>query len=144
MPNDHPGGGVRERILGLGWAALRYVVVGATLNLLAIGVFAALWSLAPNAKPVLLNVATSLLLFPIWYFLNRKWVFQSAAPFAPEVRRAIAVYVLTVGASATLIWGLTTFWSLPAIVAQIITVAVIVVAGFLVNGLWTFTHHGKG
>lgn len=119
-------------------SAVRYAIVGAALNVAAIGLFAALWA-ADTALPAgVVSLLASILLFPASFGLNRRWVFRSDAAVGPQLTRFMVVYSGAMAANASLVSVLTAGGDMPAVKAQVISVAIIVSSSFLLNALWTF------
>ena len=121
------------------WTFVRYVIQGAALNLLGLAIFALLLFLAPAAPPLALSIATSFLLFPINYIINRIWVFRSTGQKRMEVQRFVLVYMSVILANALLFGTLSAAFSLPPLLVQAAVLVLIVIGSFLVNFVWAFS-----
>lgn len=144
QPTAPPAVEALEGGAALGWAAVRYLVIGAVLNLGSIALFGVIWLSGIGLAPVGANLASSSLLFPLWFALNRKWVFRSESPVGPQARRAVVAYGTAMAASACLMWTLSGLFGIPAIPAQVLTIGTLVVASFIANAFWTFAPRGAG
>ena len=116
----------------------RYVVQGAGLNLFGLVIFWGLINIFGAVDPLVINILTSVSLFPVSYFINRIWVFNSRGPAAPQIRRFIVVYGSPTVASFVLYALIWTLLPVGAMAAQILVVAVLVMGTFLLNAVWTF------
>jgi putative flippase GtrA len=117
---------------------LRYLVQGAGLNFVGLVIFSTLYSLFEATSPVAIAVATTFLLFPLSFAVNRVWVFRSTAPLGPQVRRFLLVYVTAGASNVILFWVLYSSWTVSPVIIQAVVIALVVTAGFLANYLWTF------
>jgi putative flippase GtrA len=121
---------------------VRYVGAGAGANILVITVFAGLHELFPQRDALLLSFCSSLLVMPASYAVNRRLVFGSTAPLAPELIRFCAVYLSAMALGLLIFAVLLRITPTPVVVTQILAIAILVTLSFLTHSFWTFSRGG--
>lgn len=120
--------------------AVRYAVAGFAINLAMYIVFVALYQVAAHLGAVCVSVAASVLVMPLSFALNRRFVFGSRALLLPELRRFLTVYLTAMGVSVVILTVLLRALPTPVLVTQAIAITVLVTGTFLGHNLWTFAH----
>ncbi len=123
---------------------IRYVVQGASLNLLGLGLFSVLVLIFPEGQPAFLSIGMSILLFPFSFAVNRIWVFRSDSPIGGQALRFLAVYSSAAIGNAVLLEVLVAVLPFPLIVVQALALGSIVFLSFLANYLWAFAKRERG
>ncbi len=72
------------------------------------------------------------------YIIQRKFVFRSTAPWPSELLRFHMTYLAILPVSLLILWVLHEFLTIPVLVAQGITMAIVVVLSYLGSNHFTF------
>ena len=118
---------------------VRYLLQGAGLNLLGLAIFWIFVTAFDSTNLLVLNICTSLTLFPASFAVNRIWVFRTNDPIGPQLKRFFVVYFSAVVLNVMIFAFFLTWLDIPPILIQALATAVLVVLSFMANYLWTFT-----
>lgn len=74
------------------------------------------------------------------YILNRRFAFSSDRPHREAVWRFILVAVVGFFLTGMIMTSFTLWTTLPYVIAQVITTAIVLFWSFVANRVWTFSH----
>jgi putative flippase GtrA len=124
------------------WARreVRFLVIGGLNTLLGLGLFAAFHALIGDDVPYpLLLVPTYGVSIPIAFAMQRRFVFDAeGGSVLVDLARYTFVQLTSIGLNAVLLFMMVEFASLPVVLAQAITVAIIVVVTYFSHLLFSF------
>ncbi len=115
----------------------KYLAQGISLNALGYILYSVLVYFSVVESILVAALVSSLMLLPISFAANRKWVFESNNPMAGEVTRFFFVYAFSVALNLLLLWAVSIAVKNPFL-AQAISSCVVVMTTFLLNNIWTF------